>query len=65
MAEKMSDEAKKLWARLQVAQREFRDAKMDLEKCRQAGVQIEQRVNAARAEVHSIKDQLAALAAEE
>lgn len=61
----MSDEAKKLYARLKVAQKKLREKKLDLERLRRYGEKLEQEVMSAKAEVHSIKDQLAALAGEE
>lgn len=61
----MSEEAKKLWARLKVAQRVLREKKLELERSRQAGARLETEVMVAKAEVHSIADQLKVLAGEE
>lgn len=61
----MNEEAQKLYARLQEAQKHLMSAKLTLEQVRQLGVEAEQNVVALKNEVHTIKDQLAALAGKE
>lgn len=61
----MSPEAEKLYAKLAKAQKALTAAKADLESLRVLGEEATQNVVALRAEVHSIKDQIAALAGQE
>lgn len=61
----MSPEAQEIYAKLAAAQQQLDEAKRDLEQVRKIGEEAQRVVNACRAEVHQLKDQLAALAASE
>lgn len=61
----MSPEAQVVYAKLAVAQQQLDEATRELEQVRRIGEELQQAVNVRRAEVHQLKDQLAALAASE
>lgn len=61
----MNPEATKLYAKLAKAQKALNSAKADLEQLRVLGEEAQQTVTALRAEVHSLADQLKAMAGQE
>lgn len=64
-AKGMPPEAVALYGKLKPVAHALREKKLELERCRRDGFKLENEVMALKAEVHSIKDQLSALAAEE
>lgn len=61
----MSPEAQKLYAKLAKAQKALNVAKADLESLRVLGEEAQQNVTVLRTEVHSLADQIKALAGQE